>query len=123
MANSRPLPSHIAWRVAPHPQALLRAVLDILARPGLTDRHLRNRAVQAHLDAEARAQGCMRVAGPPKCWMTPEEYEEYRREDPGYRRDPAAHREAALAVPRRLRLARARAGGAAGKGSRKPRGK
>lgn len=103
-----PLPSHIAWRVAPSPQALLSACQAVLARPGLTTARLRNDALAALLDREARAQGCLR-AGAPRRWMTRAEYEAYREANPGYRRDPEAHRRAwqTVSARRRKRIGRA----------------
>jgi len=50
--------------------------------------------------------------------MTSEEYEAYRQANPGYRRDPEAHRAAALSLPAKFRRERARLAGLAARGER-----
>lgn len=109
--QSRPLPSHIAWRCGGL-RGLLRALKALPDAAGHRERDARRKTV---LDAHARAHGCTR-AGEPRRWMTAEEYEAYRQETPGYRRDPERHREAAMTIPAKLRRDRARAAGLAPRG-------
>jgi hypothetical protein len=109
--EKRPLPSHIAWRCGGL-RDLLRA---LKAAPDAADRRIRDAGRKAILDAHARAHGCQRaeVAPGKRRWMTAEEYEAYRQETPGYRRDPERHRQAAMALPAKFRRERARAAGLA----------
>ena len=117
-----PLPSHIAWRVAPSPATLLDAVRALLSRPGLSGARTRGEAVRTLLDREARAQGCVRLARPRR-WMTAAEYEEYRLDNPGYRRSGERHRKAWKKVPRARRRAIASMAGSASARARRQRRK
>lgn len=109
----RPIPSHIAWRCGGI-RDLLRGLRALPDAAGHRERDAQRKTI---LDAHARAHGCTR-AGEPRRWMTAKEYDAYRQETPGYRRDSERHRTAAMALPAKIRRDRARAGGSAPRGER-----
>lgn len=110
--QSRPLPSHIAWRCGGI-RDLLRA---LKALPDAASHRERDAQRKAVLDAHARAYGCVR-GGEPRRWYTAQEWGAYRREHPGYRLDSDRHRQAAMALSAKFRRVRARAAGLAARGA------
>lgn len=109
--SPRPNPSHPAWR-CPGLRALLEAIRAVREREASSPPATLQNAIGAALDAHARAHGWTR-AGTPRRWMTAREYAAWRREEPGYRLDPARHVDAAMTIPERVRRERAAAGGSA----------